>query len=208
MTIYTQQYRYYPGCFSAAGAVWPARLRELLGGSRQVFNCPAQDERFYWTSAGTGGLSPMASGPALELGYAPGEPVVTPWSYFTYGYNMWGAGDRVGMTHLGLGWSADLAPGKESSGLVHASRVLAPADMIAIADSTPDGIWDIAIDAPVSPEDGIGLPRGFPGSIHRGGANVLFCDGHVQWFLQRELVNYSGPDGAMRRRRWHNDHQP
>jgi prepilin-type processing-associated H-X9-DG protein len=30
---------------------------------------------------------------------------------------------------------------------------------------------------------------GRPGAVHRGGANVLFCDGHIAWYSQSELFN-------------------
>ena len=87
-------------------------------------------------------------------------------------------------------------------------RVKVPSEMIAITDSTVDGIWDCAIDAPNDPVNGIGFPRGFPGRIHNGGANVLFCDGHVQWYLQRELVPQTGAAETARGRLWNSDHEP
>jgi len=49
-----------------------------------------------------------------------------------------------------------------------------------------------------------------PGSIHRGGANVLFCDGHVQWFLKRDLVvrwPVIAEEGA-KQRMWNIDNRP
>ena len=212
---YTQQYGYYPGCHTGGVAIWPVRLRPFLRGDRAVFNCPAQDERFHWTDTGPGGFTMPATDWFEPFGYEPGEPVITTGSFFTYGYNQWGTGDRGRDSRWGLG--NRIMPGGDPRahvdpetpyGHIHASRVVVPADMIAIADSIPDGSWDFAIDGPIDPGWGIGFPRGFPGTIHRGGANVLFCDGHVQWFLQRDLVDYSGRDGQARRRRWHNDHQP
>ena len=50
-----------------------------------------------------------------------------------------------------------------------------------------------------------------PGNVHRGGANVLFCDGHVQWFVQKDLlVTYEValPAEEPIRRMWNNDHMP
>lgn len=212
---YAQQYRYYPGCHSGGIAVWPVRLRALTGNDRRVFNCPAQDERFYWTGDGPKGVTvPATERHVATFGFDPAEPMMTSHgSFFTYGYNQWGTGDRANGSRLGLGNNVPLArafvPDRELPyGQIHANRVRRPSEMIAIADSIPDGRWDFAIDGPVSPGDGIGMPRGFPGTIHRGGANVLFCDGHVTWHLQKELVDYSGPNGLARRRRWHNDHEP
>ena len=44
----------------------------------------------------------------------------------------------------------------------------------------------------------------WPSRRHRGGSQVLFCDGHVEWFKQQPIVEET--DTA--RRRWNNDHQP
>src|SRR5215212_6415098 len=106
LIMYTQQYRYYPGCISMGrsppAAVWPTRLRPFLGGEKRVFNCPAQDERFYWADAGPG--PPASPEDSSCFGYEVGEPLVLAWgTYFTYGYNMWGTGDRGNGQVLGLG---------------------------------------------------------------------------------------------------------
>ena len=49
MTMYVQQYGRYPGCgfgqAEATAAVWPARLRPFLGGSKEVFHCPSRDHK-------------------------------------------------------------------------------------------------------------------------------------------------------------------
>ena len=52
-----------------------------------------------------------------------------------------------------------------------------------------------------------------PGRVHGGGANVLFCDGHVFWFRQVDLV-IGREDGVYvhgekpKRRMWNFDHEP
>src|SRR5687767_7219299 len=54
MTMYTQQYRYFPTAnltvpdVGPTANLWPVRLRKLLKGNQQVFYCPAQDERCQW----------------------------------------------------------------------------------------------------------------------------------------------------------------
>src|SRR6059058_4235997 len=68
------------------------------------------------------------------------------------------------------------------------SKVKLPSEFILIADTVADGVDDLRIGS----RDTSGIP-GFPystgiGKIHRGGANVLFCDGHVQWHLQKDLL--------------------
>ena len=77
--------------------------------------------------------------------------------------------------------------------------------MIAIGDSIPDGSWDFLVDV-----EHTSIPNNWPGTVHRGGANILFCDGHVTWYLQRELTDFSGSSSSVlpRRRLWHNDYIP
>lgn len=102
LTMYTQQYGYYPGCEASAGAqgrfaVWPVRLREFLGGNQRVFYCPSQDERCDWgtkTVADTG--ADAASPLHAHFGYQLGEPVL--WLErmpFSYGYNFRGVGVQL-----------------------------------------------------------------------------------------------------------------
>jgi prepilin-type processing-associated H-X9-DG protein len=65
--------------------------------------------------------------------------------------------------------------------------------MIAISDSAAVGFYDHLI----RPTAGIAYST--PGRIHRGGANVLFCDGHVQWHPQQDLI--FDPNNAADRKR-------
>ena len=53
-----------------------------------------------------------------------------------------------------------------------------------------------------------GAKHTWPGRVHGGGANVLFCDGHVTWYRQDELL-VDQVDWQLRQykvRRWNNDH--
>ncbi len=106
------------------------------------------------------------------------NPGTTP---FSYGYNAWSADGGVG----GLGLSDSLV-----------SKIIKPSEMIAIADS--DGGGDIHffrfMTAPVNP----------PGNLHKRGANVVFCDGHVEWQKQTKWIELT----EKAARRWHNDNQP
>jgi prepilin-type processing-associated H-X9-DG protein len=107
--------------------------------------------------------------------------------------------------NLGLGFSIDLInPNNPRSGEIKVSRVKAPAEMIAIADAiTPRLPWP-----PFEIVNGDTSP---PGRIHSGGANVLFCDGHVQWYEQKGLLalgyTSNSRDLAVLRM-WNNDHEP
>jgi prepilin-type processing-associated H-X9-DG protein len=75
--------------------------------------------------------------------------------------------------------------------------------MIAIGDSKGDNDWDVAIRPDASGLD-------WPGDVHDRGANTLFCDGHVEWYLQRTLVNHSvdNPRTHHIRKLWNNDNLP
>src|SRR5207253_9034181 len=116
----------------------------------------------------------------IAYGYQPGEPVAGGATYFSYGYNGYGVGGNIGSvrdgSHKGLGWIVGKTrPGSDDE--LPASRVRVPEDMIAIADGVADGKVDGAI-VPF----GDSVKYMWPGNVHSGGANVLFCDGHVQWF--------------------------
>jgi prepilin-type processing-associated H-X9-DG protein len=41
------------------------------------------------------------------------------------------------------------------------------------------------------------------GRIHRGGDNVLFCDGHVTWYKQEDLIWREGISTEADRHRLH-----
>jgi prepilin-type processing-associated H-X9-DG protein len=74
--------------------------------------------------------------------------------------------------------------------------------MIAVTDSTVDGLVDYFARPLTS--SGAHL---WPGRIHGGGANALFCDSHVTWYPQNELLVddaewFSRPHEV---RRWNND---
>jgi prepilin-type processing-associated H-X9-DG protein/prepilin-type N-terminal cleavage/methylation domain-containing protein len=206
MTMYVQQYRFYPGGrlegFTEA-AVWPVRLRPLLGGGRDVFHCPSRDDRFRWSDSGPEPVV-QARDRFLAVGYEPGEPLVHWQAHFSYGYNS-SCTDGVQLPALqkGLGIEPRIPNVFQhpSCGEMPASRVRRPAEMIAVADSDGNGRTDFKI-----------IPRKssdvLPGRIHGGGANVLFCDGHVAWYRQEDLAIGESTTLAdvPKIRMWNNDH--
>jgi prepilin-type N-terminal cleavage/methylation domain-containing protein/prepilin-type processing-associated H-X9-DG protein len=115
----------------------------------------------------------------------------------TYGYNALGSGQHekpLGLTgNLGdMSWT----------GLLEA-RVLAAADMIAVGDY-PEGRF-----ANVSGQDGditgaLDEQDDYVANRHNGGANIVFCDAHVEYGKQ---TNWMKPV-AIVRKRWNNDNQP
>jgi prepilin-type processing-associated H-X9-DG protein len=205
MTMYTQQYRYYPAeelyfTTELQAAIWPTRLRPFIGPNRDVFFCASRDDRFRWTDGGEWATIP-AFGPYLEVGYEPGEPLVYRYASFSYGYNGSGYGGdydkglgawpKVASVDFGFPWE------------VPASRVKMPEEMVAIADSNGDGFQDYLI-TPVG-----AATRQLPGEVHSGGSKVLFCDGHVTWYVRQDLVINDPPSEADRPkiRMWNNDHR-
>jgi prepilin-type processing-associated H-X9-DG protein len=179
----------------------------LMGGDTAAFNCPAQDERTRWVKgANAGPFQVAATDLETRFGYEPGEALLMKYSsFFSYGYNWYGcAHDSFGEWDLGLGEQVNLwKPFDPTGHEFPVSKVRNPSQMIAIADSTADGQSDYGIGT------WYGYPQEWPGKVHSGVANVLFCDGHVQWYLQQELV----PDKLSRARSlpmsrmWNNDNQ-
>ena len=126
-----------------------------------------------------------------------------------YGYNMFGALSLVSTQRLAL----NLGLGGDSGQPSPANRVLKPAQMIALGDTpavqptSPDTAMKHA------PSDLLWLifPEVFPidkvpgvGNWHNGGANMVFCDGHVEY--SKQSVWMAANDGE--RQLWNNDNQP
>ena len=131
-----------------------------------------------------------------------------------YGYNFIGAVKRNPLPEnpgLGGDFVWDGADGHYLPAPEH--HVLIPARMIALGDSPafirPFG----AASAPLTPADPlyVAFPFIFPawgyygvGLTHNGGANLLFCDGHVQ--LAKQTVWLA--DTAENKRLWNSDNLP
>ena len=121
------------------------------------------------------------------LQLAPTDPVVTYRFKPIYGYNAYGSGDpNRPLQTLGLGREGLEPPVRES-------RVKAPSEMMAFSCSsyprfTKALFWD----------------RLYPAPVHNSGANVAFCDGHVEFGKQARWI--AKTEGV--RRRWNNDNEP
>ena len=183
--MYINEFKYYPGHIarnaavsSKPFAVWPTRLRKYMKGNQGVFRCPSQTVDFEWKPNDT--TPPVATASETGYGYNVGETLLlsdVSGTKFSYGYNDWGAFDTK-TPQRGLG--GDLFGGHSE---LKATRVRKPAEMIMIADNTPDGVYDFNID-PTDHQEA-------PGPLHKGGSNVLWCDGHVTWKHQKELILFS-----------------
>jgi prepilin-type N-terminal cleavage/methylation domain-containing protein/prepilin-type processing-associated H-X9-DG protein len=116
----------------------------------------------------------------------------------SYGYNGYGmdsANSTAWTSNHGLGWVQSAG---QPTLPIKASAVVAPADMIAMADSMPmpeyPSIFSflLSINTEPTPER------------HHVGYNVAFVDGHVVTIPHKQLVE----DSDANRRRWNIDHEP
>ena len=144
--------------------------------------------------------------------YIPGAPVsissiADPFAIFEcparsvgqpYGYNHYGSGGKKDLMDklltLGLG-SFDTYPG---DGSIRESVVKTPSDMIAFGDVAylSGRVFNLGSEF----QD----PTWFDFRNHESGANIVFCDGHLE-FASRKRVD---PKDEMQRRRWNNDNEP
>jgi prepilin-type processing-associated H-X9-DG protein/prepilin-type N-terminal cleavage/methylation domain-containing protein len=206
-TLYVTEQKYYPGCYgNAAGvpdsfAIWPTRLRAMMKGARGVFTCPSRGPEYDWSNEGALSSVTYLATPTEEgYGYKVGERLLLHNAnvFWSYGYNDWGAGQVPNNTgngviimdgspaasdkQLGLGGDVYNKGGRE----VKVTRVRKASEMIMITDS---GVPSAQYRFNVDPRD----PNEAPAAIHRGGANVLWCDGHVTFMNKKELVLFMFP---------------
>jgi len=202
MTMYGNAFGHYPGCcVDVTTIVWAPRLRMFLNGDRTAFLCPARDaERFAWTDALVAS-NPRATADMTTFGYEFDERMLHMMTTaFSYGYNAVGTGTIQSQPNQGLG--GDVSPGRSWwQRELKLSRVKCPSEMIAITD-TGYGQYDL-ITCPLREN------LNAVGTVHRGGANVLFCDGHVQWHDIKDITlppNQSDAQLAHVAPLWRNDH--
>ncbi|MGC4031789.1 MAG: prepilin-type N-terminal cleavage/methylation domain-containing protein [Tepidisphaeraceae bacterium] len=189
LTMYINETKYYPGARASVGnpyAVWPTRLRRYMKGSQAVFTCPTQkDETYVWKANDTSGT--VATNADTGYGYNKGETLLLESGKFTYGYNDWGSENNPTGTKIQRGLGGDLW--NTWSRELPAARVRNATALIVIADRTlmnvngNTGQYHFNID----PTD----PLEAPSVIHKGGANILHGDGHVEWHLQKDVVLFN-----------------
>ncbi len=177
--MYTTDFQKYPGCLFIHGDahyVWPTRLFTFMGGNRKAFWCPIANVNAQWDTNAN-----------KSLGYTTDPWAVRPNSRFSYGYNDWGA--YPAFTRFGLGGDVD-DPAYE----IKDTLVVKPVDMIMLADSKVDAVFDGNID-PTTPEE-------WPSSRHDRRTVLMFCDGHAERAWRKDVVN---PANEYWHRRWNYD---
>ncbi len=219
LVMYTNETKYYPACYSVGSgidfAIWPTRLRWAMrtgpqtggvagtkggGGLEKLFWCPASDPGLEWqvSYGAPGGM--YANDAQVGFGYDKGEFLLERHIRFSYAYNDWGLGNVTSDITQLKGLGGDVRPGYNE---LKASRVKVASEMIAIGDSAAGGgDWNFNLDPLEAPQN--------PSKLHRNGANILFCDGHVAWYTQKDLITIgstaTGASSQMNRM-WNNDHE-
>jgi prepilin-type N-terminal cleavage/methylation domain-containing protein/prepilin-type processing-associated H-X9-DG protein len=196
--MYVTSTERYPGCLKVNGGfyfVWPVRLFSEMGTNRQVFNCPSAIPSSWWDTNLNRTLGGRAGLDGRIDPYAIKET-----SLFSIGYNDWGLNDPGATPHLGLGGDVDIP----NAPIVKDSTVVAPSEMIMIADAKPGdgqpkptvGTFDAAID-PRNPTEN-------PANRHNFRTVIMFADGHAESAYRRDVVD---PRNERWRARWNNDNK-
>jgi prepilin-type processing-associated H-X9-DG protein len=93
-----------------------------------------------------------------------------------------------GLNRMGTDGGQGLGYGSDGRSEVPVLRVKMPEEMIAITDT---GVGLLSkYQAKIEPNTLV-VPVG---NVHRGGANVLWCDGHVDW-RRKEEITFTDSEG-------------
>jgi prepilin-type processing-associated H-X9-DG protein len=191
LTSYTQENGGYPYALDYNRFLfWYDLLAPHYGSNMNLAVCPAFKghtdikKAVYWFGPGSFAYPQPASG----------------YAGVSYGYNGYGI-KSSGTSYSDSFEILGLGPSGGGSPAIRTSRVKYPAEMIAMADSMQVPVaFAIAYSYLLAVGDGA---RPSP-ERHNGGANVTFCDGHVENILNKRLLE----DSDLARRRWNNDHEP
>ena len=188
ITMYTVDHGKYPGCNWAASpfyCVWPVRTFSYMGDNRKAYWCPTANPNSAWDTNLNNSIK-LATSPLTKL---PDRFAVSETTRFSYGYNDWGS-FPFGTT-LGLGGDINVFPELKDT------VVRRPSEMIAMADSKPDGSFDGNID-PTTPGE-------WPSNRHQGRTVLNFADGHSEAARRKDVID---PKNNSWRSRWNNDNLP
>jgi prepilin-type N-terminal cleavage/methylation domain-containing protein/prepilin-type processing-associated H-X9-DG protein len=190
LSMYTADTRVYPYTVDAnVSKTWYMFIAPYYASNYNIMTCPTFkgewpiQEALVWISGNAYHRDPSVTGRVAGV---------------SYGYNGFGVGSANATSwtaNLGLGLQVN--PG-QTMPTVKDFDVVAPADMLAIADSVPQPGYEyiyaflLSINSHPSPER------------HNGGSNLSFADGHVITVKNKDFVD----NGDANRRRWNVDHQP
>jgi len=209
--LYVDEFRRYPA-FSASSMgpalrdnYWDAAILPYCAGNKGAFLCAGLTLPRVQVTVSNNWNELMTGAPG------PGPGNKFPHPNESYGFNTWGVG--VQQTYpggsLGLNTAGALIGGP-TVGMgrgIPDSGVVSPGEMIAIADYDPSHDDDGDGDHP----DAL-FSYCMTGNHHRGRANVVFCDAHVEYgrtnaWAAPGYVFRTGLHNDGVRMRWNNDHQ-
>jgi prepilin-type N-terminal cleavage/methylation domain-containing protein/prepilin-type processing-associated H-X9-DG protein len=216
LRLYVDEFKRYPA-FSSSTMVpfpfalsrsnfWDAQILPYCSGNKGAFLCAGLTFPRGEVTVSNNWNETMFGlpGPGRPASAHPNE---------SYGFNTWGVGIEetyYGAISLGLNTvNGFIAGGTLGKGIgIVESGVVAPGEMIAIADYDPG--YD---------DDGDGdhpdclFSYCLTGNHHGGKANVVFCDAHVEyaktssWAAAAYLFRATSHHDEGVRMRWNNDHQ-
>jgi prepilin-type processing-associated H-X9-DG protein len=201
--LYVDEFRRYPAYFSiptgpfatAREGYWDALILPYVAGSKGPFLCA--------------GLTFPRGGVTVSNNWSLNGAINA-----SYGFNTWGVGIQSGLgSYMSLGLNTPTSRiSNKTVGMgtgIADSAVVSPGEMIAIADYDPSHDDDGDGDHP----DCL-FSYCLTGNHHRGRANVVFCDAHVEyartnaWAAPGFIFPASaGSANEAVRMRWNNDHQ-
>ena len=205
---------FYPGDHLETGGAngswiaWAPRIRKYMDSTTDVFWCPSTDNGVRWQKRQGGAQRSFLR----FLGYEPGEAPLKGREFFSYGYNGWGVrvftSIRRNQQHLGLGGHAQGSiDDRDGNHELQESKIKRPEEMIAIGDTFMNADWDTWLTPQYQYRR-----SSYPSKRHRGGAEILFTDGHAvnmhidELLGKRNIGPLNRSDVALRR--WNNDFQP
>ncbi len=190
LTMYAGDTHKYPYTVDAnVSRTWYISLAPYYGNNYKLMNCPTFkgewpiEDALVWVGGNAYQRGPSQPGRIAGV---------------SYGYNGFGIGSANATSwtsNLGLGMQVNAG---QTLPAVKDIDVVAPADMLAIADSMAQPGYEyvsaflLSINSKPSPER------------HNGGSNLSFTDGHVLTVKNQEFVD----SGEANRRRWNVDHEP
>jgi prepilin-type N-terminal cleavage/methylation domain-containing protein/prepilin-type processing-associated H-X9-DG protein len=195
LKLYVDDFRRYPGFGGKISyatpppdyrsTYWDNMLLPYLRENMATFLCPAQFPTNYnvWTN------------------WTLVDSLRTIWPNRSYGYNAHGYRQLITQPGRGLGGARWFRISMASeAGFVAESQVLVPSDMVAIADY--NAAFDDDNDGDFSPDEL--YTRTLTGERHSRGANVVFCDAHVEFARTNQWL----ANTITAQQRWNIEHRP